>query len=194
MALVRYITHPDVVVDPATPVPSWHLSDVGRERWAVMLGRPWVRSITRIVASTERKALEAAGLLADEVGVPVEPRPATGELDRSATGFLPAAEHERHADACFAFPERSAGGWERAADAQARIVAALDDVLAVDATIGDVAVVGHGGVGTLWWCHLAGRGIDRRWDQPGQGHFVTVERGTRRPCHHWVPIERDPPS
>jgi broad specificity phosphatase PhoE len=74
-------------------------------------------------------------------------------------------------------------------DAQARVVAALDDLLALDDARHDVAVIGHGGVGTLWWCHLAAESIDRRWDQPGQGHFFTVERASRRPLHHWVRID-----
>ena len=83
---------------------------------------------------------------------------------------------------------RGAAGWERAVDAQARIVAALDDLFSVEETR-DVAVVGHGGVGTLWWCHLAGEPIDRRWDQSGQGHCIIVDRASRQPLHHWRPIE-----
>jgi broad specificity phosphatase PhoE len=189
MAVVRYITHPNVVVDPDVPVPQWHLSDVGRRRLAAMLTRPWVASVGRVVASSERKSVEAATALAAHLGLEVEVRPATGEIDRSATGFLPAAEHERVADACFARPGVSADGWETAAAAQARIVAALDDVLAGAAGGVDAAVVGHGAVGTLWWCHLAGEAIDRRWDQPGQGHYVTVDAESRRPLHHWLPID-----
>ena len=140
------------------------------------------------MSSTERKALEAATLLAAHVGLTVETRATTGELDRSATGFVVAVEHERLADECFAHPERSAAGWERAADAQARIVAALDDLFTVEDT-SDVAVIGHGGVGTLWWCHLTGEPIDRRWDQPGQGHYILIDRANRQPLHHWRPIE-----
>ena len=141
------------------------------------------------MASSETKSVEAATALAEQLGLQVEVRPATGEIDRSATGYLPAVEHERVADALFAHPDVSSAGWERAVDAQVRIVAALADVLASAATGGDVAVVGHGAVGTLWWCHLAGEPIDRRWDQPGQGHLITVDAATRRPLHHWVPID-----
>ncbi len=189
MGFVRYVSHPDVVVDPDVPVPQWHLSERGRQRLTVMLTRPWVASIGRVVASSETKSVEAATALADQLGLQVEVRPATGEIDRSATGFLPEYDHERVADALFAHPDVSSAGWERAVDAQARIVAALDDVLASAATGGDVAVVGHGAVGTLWWCHLAGEPIDRRWDQPGQGHLITVDAATRRPLHHWLPID-----
>jgi broad specificity phosphatase PhoE len=130
VAVVRYITHPDVVVDPATPVSEWRLSDRGRDRLTTMLMRPWVDGICRVVSSEERKALETVVMLADHLGVTAEVRPSTGEVDRSSTGFVPADEHERLADECFAHPELSAAGWERALDAQLRIVAALDDLVA----------------------------------------------------------------
>jgi broad specificity phosphatase PhoE len=190
VTVVRYITHPEVVIDPATPVPQWRLSEQGRRRLAAMLAQPWVPSIGRVVSSTEYKAVEAATMLAEHLGLAVEQRAATGEIDRSATGYVPAAEHERLADACFGQPDVSAGGWERAIDAQRRIVAALGDLLDAAATGPDIAVVGHGGVGTLWYCHLTGVPIERRWDQPGQGHYVTVDGTSCRPLHGWLLIDQ----
>ena len=83
------------------------------------------------------------------------------------------------ADECVARPDVSARGWEPAAVAQMRIARALGDLLHAP---GETVVMGHGGVRTLWYCHLAGIPIDRRWDQPGQGHWFSVARG--RPLHH----------
>ena len=190
VGLLHYISHPQVTVDPAVDVPRWRLSAVGRARAERMTTRSWVGDIRRIVSSEETKALETAGLLAVALGIDVERRAATGEIDRSAAGFLPPLEFEAVADACFAAPSISARGWERAVDAQQRIVEALADLLD-DPGPGDVAVVGHGGVGTLWYCHLAGVPIARRWDQPGQGHVFSVDRTTRRPLGHWRPIDDD---
>ena len=181
---VRYITHAEVVVEPAVPVPHWGLSARGRARVAAMLAQPWASGLTRVISSGETKALETAGILAGHLGIEVEHRDDTGEIDRSVPGFLPPAEFELVADACFARPDVSARGWEPAVAAQARVVAALADL--IDAP-GDIAVIGHGGVGTLWYCHLAGIPIARRWDQPGQGHYVTVRDG--RPRHHWHRID-----
>lgn len=53
----------------------------------------------------------------------------------------------------------------------------------------DVLVVGHGGVGTLWWCWLSDEPISRAHDQPGQGHRFTVDLTTRRPTSTWHPID-----
>ncbi len=189
MATLRYITHPEVAVDPSVPVPNWDLSEVGFQRAQLLLTRPWIGDIAAVVSSAERKAKTTAAILADHLGVTVDVRPATGENDRSATGFVPPSEFERLADAFFSWPDQSISGWERAVDAQARIVAELSDLLTPARATGDIAVIGHGGVGTLLYCHLAGLKISRQHDQPGQGHYFSVDIETGRPLHHWRTID-----
>ncbi|GJM38135.1 MAG: phosphoglycerate mutase [Acidimicrobiales bacterium] len=187
MATLRYLSHPEVMVDPAVPVPDWGLSDVGRRRTTELADRAsWLPSVTRIVTSGERKAIEAGEILAARVGLEVEQRPSTDEIDRSSTGYLSHDEHEAQANRLFAEPEVSANGWERAIDAQARVVRGLADLLAGDET---VVVVGHGGVGTLLWCHLADRPIAREHDQPFGGHLYAVDLSTGRPDGPWRPFE-----
>jgi broad specificity phosphatase PhoE len=185
---LRYITHPQVAIEPDVPVTRWSLSAIGVERAEAMCRQPWAADVRRIVSSDEVKAVQTAEILARHVGVPVEVRPGIGENDRSSTGFVPPDRFEQLADRFFADPEASVEGWERAVDAQARIAAGLADLLADEAG-GDVAVVGHGGVGTLWWCALAGRPIDRRHDQPGQGHYFTVDRAHGAVLHGWRPVD-----
>ncbi len=73
------------------------------------------------------------------------------------------------ADEFFARPEESVRGWERAADAQRRIVAAVQHAIALAPNAGDIAIVSHGGVGALLLCHLKGVPIARTEDQPGDG-------------------------
>ena len=63
------------------------------------------------------------------------------------------------ADQFFAVPNESVRGWERAADAQTRIVTEAMRVMR-QAPDGDILMVGHGGVGTLLYCHLAGLEIE----------------------------------
>lgn len=189
MAHLRYVSHPNVQVDPGVPVPRWSLSPIGRERARQLLTMPWVPAVARVLSSPETKAIETASIVADHLGLAVEIRADTGEIDRSATGFVPPARHEELADAFFAQPARSVEGWERALDAQARIADALADVVArpVDEP-DDVLVVGHGGVGTLLYCQLAGLAIDRRHDQPDQGNYWSYDRTVGRVLHPWRPI------
>ena len=187
MALLYFITHPEVVVDPAVPVPHWHLSERGIARVRSFAQAEAMQSLSAVWASTETKAIEAAGLLAAAHGLPVLVDEGLCENDRSATGFLPPAAFEKMADAFFAEPEASVRGWERAIDAQARVAAAIERVLSAD-TKGDVAVVAHGGVGTLMLCRCLGVPISRSLDQPFQGHFWTMDRSTRSILHGWRPF------
>src|SRR5947209_19574129 len=116
-----FITHPEVVVDPATPVTRWQLSEPGIRRMRAFVASPVAKEVREVWASTEAKAIEAAGLLAARLGVSVNVEPDLGENDRTATGFLPPAEFEAVADAFFAKPSQSVRGWETAMAAQARI-------------------------------------------------------------------------
>jgi broad specificity phosphatase PhoE len=140
------------------------------------------------VSSPETKAVEMAGVLGDHLHLPVEIRESTGEVDRSSTGFVAAAEHEELADRLFAEPRLSARGWETAEHAQTRIATAVADLLA-PARAGDVVIVGHGAVGTLLLCRLADVPIDRAHDQPGQGHYWSYDTTARHVVHRWQPID-----
>lgn len=186
MTSFLYLTHPQVRVDPAVPVPRWGLSDVGRARAQAFAGWTGLAGVRRIVASTEEKARETAAILSRARGLPVEVRDAMEENDRSATGYLPEAEFQQMADAFFARPQESVRGWERAADAQARIVRAVADALEGD---GPVLFVGHGGVGTLLLCHLAGYPVSRAHDQPPVGGGCWFRAGPGIVPDRWRTME-----
>jgi broad specificity phosphatase PhoE len=180
------ITHPNVVISRDVPVPRWPLSELGKQRMRAGLKQPWVRDITALYCSTEQKAIDGAAILADHLGIAFEQIADLGENDRSATGFLPPDEFERVADEFFGSPEKSIRGWERAVDAQARIVRAVQAIFETDQTAGAIAIVSHGAVGTLLYCHLAGEPIARRWDQPpnGGGNFYRFTLSPRA-VHSW---------
>ena len=167
--ILYFISHPNVVIDPAVPVPRWPLSQTGRARMAAGLTQPWVPDITAVYASTEQKAVDAAEILANHLAIGLTEDPDLGENDRSSTGFLEPEEFEGLAGEFFKHPDKSVQGWERAKDAQARIVNAVARIARSDRTHGSIAIVSHGAVGTLLHCYLAGNNISRRWDQPATG-------------------------
>ncbi len=164
-----YITHPQVRIDPAVPVPQWGLSKRGAERSREAGRLPWALALRHIVCSAETKAIETARILAETSGAEIEIVEEMHENDRSSTGFLTAPEFEKAADWFFAHPQESFRGWERAIDAQARIVNAVRAILDRHDTQRPIAFVGHGGVGTLLKCHIEGRRISRSEDQPPGG-------------------------
>ncbi|WP_137129930.1 histidine phosphatase family protein [Rhizobium sp. FY34] len=189
-----YITHPQVNIDPAVPVPDWGLSDVGLARARQAAQAPWVRRLARIVSSGETKAVETAATLAEAASVTSEIDEAMHENDRSATGFLPPPAFEAAADWFFANPADSFNGWERAQDAQARIVEAVSRVLCDHDPALPIAFIGHGGVGTLLKCYRSGAPIARDRDQPGGGgnlfafSLATTLVDCRLTCD-WTPME-----
>ena len=148
-----------------------------------------MRDITAIYCSTEQKAIDGARIISEFRHLPFTEVHELGENDRSATGFLPPEEFERVADQFFAQPQVSVRGWERAVDAQARIVKAVEKISnEAEATI---AIVSHGAVGTLLYCHLAGEAIARRWDQPpnGGGNYFRFTLSPRVAHSWWQPID-----
>ena len=190
-----YVTHPQVRMDPNVPVPLWGLSDQGRERAIEFARRGVVPSGAMIFSSRESKAMELADILAASSDAIVLTDHLMGENDRSATGFLPPALFEQTADRFFAEPETSIDGWERAIDAQQRIVATVRTALS-SVPEGVAAVFcGHGAVGTLLKCHVASRPIARTEDQSrggdkGGGNCLVFDLEAGVLGCEWTPMEQ----
>ncbi len=189
LRVLRYLTHPQVQIDPETPVPEWGLSDIGRARTNSICEAAVLTSTSTIVSSAETKAVETGSTIAAALGLELKIRHKMHENDRSATGFLEPLEFEEVANQFFAYPEISVRGWERAIDAQVRIVSDVNLILAAH-TNGDILIVGHGGVGTLLYCHFAGVPISRSQDQlPGGGCYFSYDIEEKHMLHHWLAME-----
>jgi broad specificity phosphatase PhoE len=188
---VYLITHPDVGIDPAVPVPMWRLSPRGRARMQKLLDQPWVAHVRSVYCSEEQKAIDGAAILAQYLSVGYETVVGLGEVDRSSTGYLPREEHEAAAKALFAYPDRSVQGWETATAAQRRIVRAVDGILSTDQRDGDVAIVSHGAVGTFYLCHLTGTEISQADKPPGAGGgcYYCFAAASRSLVHGWKLID-----
>ena len=184
MPHVTYITHPEVVIDPKVPVPHWPLSEVGRVRMAALAELPELRGTSSVWSSSEQKALDGAQILGERFGVTPTAHAGLDENDRSATGFLPPDAFWPVVEAFFAEPDRSTQGWETARGAQARVVQALDEILA-QAPEGDVVIVGHGGTGTLLCQHLTDQPI-RRDPEVIMGSRFQIDRASRKLTLPWT--------
>ena len=160
MPLARYLTHPQVVVDPARDVRDWGLNATGHARVAQLAQSSALAGTTRVISSAETKALETALPLAAALGCEVEIRAAMQENDRSATGYLqPADFGPLRRMRFFAKPADSFRGWETANSARDRIVAEVEASLTGHES-GDVLFAGHGAVGTCALVHAV-RGRDQ---------------------------------
>ncbi|TYC51832.1 histidine phosphatase family protein [Rhodobacterales bacterium] len=171
-----YLTHPEVSIDPSVPVPEWRLSEIGRERVLEAWQAGFAADVGSVVSSGERKAVETGEIFSEGYAVPLHVRPDLHENDRSATGFLPPDEFEKTADRFFAEPEASIDGWERAIDAQERMVAGISKMLNEVDDGEPVLFTGHGAVGTLLMCHLMRASISRSYDQKRGGSWYRFEK------------------
>lgn len=188
---VRYLSHPQVIVDPEKEVTKWSLTAQGRACVIRLATSGVLAGTTRVISSAETKAVETATPLAQALNCTVEIRARMHENDRSATGFLAPAVFEEVADRFFAQPDARAEGWETARAAQARITREVDACLS-DHSTGDVLFVGHGAVGTLLFCALSDLEISREHDQGpgGGGNYFAFDSEARRPCSGWLPMEQ----
>jgi broad specificity phosphatase PhoE len=191
MARILFLTHPEVVIDPAIPVPDWPLSGVGRLRMGRFAKVLEARGgVTAVWSSRERKARDGAEILAARLGVPHRIAPDLGENDRSATGYLAPPEFWEVVEAFFGRPDESVRGWETARAAQARIVGAVNRLAAAEVTGGDIVVVSHGGVGRLLMALLQGVEIGEEDPppHPGGGCWMELGRGSLRVEATWQAI------
>ncbi len=196
MGSILFLTHPEVVVDPAIPVPRWPRSEIGRARMhrfvdEVLIGRP----PAAVWSSDERKALDGAAIIGARMGVEHLVDPLLGENDRSATGFVEAPAFWEIVAEFFGEPDRSACGWATARDEQARIVGAVRAVSA-DPVDGDVVVVSHGGVGRLLAAHLDGVRIEDSTTQPheGGGCWFEIDRASFTRLSAWRAVRDGAPD
>jgi broad specificity phosphatase PhoE len=182
-----YFTHTQVRVDPTVPVRGWNLSDEGRARLLRVVNAPWVARVTRVVASSEYRTVETAHIFAARRNLPVEVKPEIDDSKRPPSEFLAVMDLDRTVDAFFARPEESARpGWEPAADAQRRVAAGIDALIDGSSDDGDLLIIGHGRIGTLLFCHLAGLPISRDHFQPTPGgNLFAFDRTSRKVLFGW---------
>ena len=96
--IVRYLSHPQLGMDPELGVRRWSLNETGRARVALLARSGALTGTRHVISSDETKAIETATPLADALNCKLVVREAKHENDRSATGFLPPDELESVAD------------------------------------------------------------------------------------------------
>ena len=184
---IYFISHPEVVIRADVPVTQWPLSEKGVSRMQQSLTLDWVQDVSAVYCSTEQKAIDGARIIAEYLGLGFTTVAELGENDRSATGYLVPDEFERTATRFFNNPELSIRGWEKAVDAQARIMQAVARIDTEEISDGAIAIVSHGAVGSLLFCALTDKTIDRRWDQPGSGggNYLVLKLSPVKQCSEW---------
>ncbi len=190
MERIYFTTHPEVVVDPNTPVPDWHLSDTGIKRAQEMLKQDWVSGIQKVFSSREQKAVDLGNVVSAHLDIPLETLQDLGEIDRSSTGYVGGQEFWNIVDEFFTTPNESARGWEKAIDVQNRTVNVVKKIIK-DNPNKNIFIASHGGTGVLLNWYIKGVGIPKSGYELGRGggYYFIFDPNKWKMIQDWRPID-----
>lgn len=180
-----------MIVDKDIPVPQWDLSKKGLGRVYKLLQQQWIDTIDVVWSSKEQKAKTTALKITKKLKFKVNYLESLGEMDRSATGYLEPKEFNKVVYQFFAYPNKSIRGWEKANDAQLRIIKAVEKVIRESSEKTNIAVVSHGGVGALLLSKLKHNPISRSDEQTGKGggNYFVFNTETKKLIQSWKPFD-----
>ena len=130
----------------------WQLSEEGRrrcERLAEMLA---ASSPATIITSTEPKAIETGQIIGERLGIPVESAPNLHEHERPGTDLDTLEQFQAKVARLLENPGELVFGAETGDQARERFSAAVGDAMRRHPA-GDLAIVSHGTVMTLFLAH-----------------------------------------
>jgi broad specificity phosphatase PhoE len=171
LILVRH-SLPEIV--PSLPASRWRLSDEGRRRCERLAERLAAYQPSIVVTSLEPKAIETGQIVARILGIPVETALDLHEHERPyVEPFGTREQFEARVSRLFEYPAELIFGAETADQAHNRFASAIDDVLATE-RYGNLAVVTHGTVLTLFVARAAGLAPVPFWKKLGLPAFVVL--------------------
>lgn len=172
MRTLILIRHSQSKVVPEIPASRWSLTEEGRRRCALLAAALTPHDLKVIITSKEPKAWETGRLTANHLGVPVNNADDLHEHDRTGAPFTNQAQFVADVEAFFARPGDQVFGNETANEALARFTRAVEDV--VDGyPAGNLAIVTHGTVLSLFVAARSGREPFPFWQQLDQPAYVT---------------------
>jgi broad specificity phosphatase PhoE len=146
--LLHLVRHAAVTVRPEIDGPLWHLSPEGRAGADALAGEPFWQDVERLLASSEPKAYGTGQRIAAKHGLPLRIEHDLREVSDRA---WVAGGYEELVRRYFAGENV---GWEPRDAALARVRACIEAIAST--ADGDVAVVAHGLVLTLYLSDLLG--------------------------------------
>jgi broad specificity phosphatase PhoE len=176
------VKHAMPQVDVETPAHQWRLHPEGEAAAGVLAERLVSARYTpdKIVASLEPKATQTGSIMADRLRLPFATVDDLHEHDRRATGFLERRVFESRMRDLFAHPDQVVFGTESATAALTRFAAAVERVISEDTGDGDVVIVTHGTVISLFVGRRAVVDPTNLWTTLGLPSYVALELPSHR--------------
>ena len=175
------VKHAMPQVDVDTPAHLWRLRPEGAAAAGTLALRLLARyQPSKVVASVEPKATETGSIIAERLRLPFATTEGLHEHDRRTVGFLGRAKFAARIHDLFAYPEQVVFGSESASDALMRFATAVDRAIAEDDSGGDVVVVSHGTVISLFVATRSDVDGENLWATLGLPSYVSLELPNHR--------------
>jgi len=104
----------------------WPLSERGEEQVKQLAAQPFWDEVKAIISSPAPKAIATVHPIAVERNIPIHAHDGLRELRRTKERL---ADYDARVIEVFQRPALSVGGWERAADAQRRMLTTLEELI-----------------------------------------------------------------
>lgn len=156
MTKLILFTHPAVNIDPNVPIDQWSLSKKGWEQaWQALDLSLW-KEVNAIYASTELKAYSMAEKIAEKLNLPFDDSHKIYDLGETRNRiFIPPDQFEKAVEEWYHDLDQNINGWEPINIMSKRVSQSID--LLMSENIGKtVAIIAHGGSGTMIKCHIQG--------------------------------------
>ena len=174
MRKLHLVKHSLPVIDLHQPSSNWRLGPAGSRLSVLVAERLASADVDAVFSSVEPKAEETGRIIADRLGVPFATLEGLQEQARDSVGWLDSVDaFETAISMLFAEPDKPVFGAETADQAHTRFTAALEKVMTAET--GDIAVVSHGTVITLYVARANHLEPVPLWKQLGLPSLVTVE-------------------
>ncbi len=167
-------------VDVEAPAHEWRLRPEGVAAASVVATRLVTADYrpTKIVASLEPKAAQTGSIIAERMRLPFATVDGLREHDRRASGFLRTEVFAARMRDLFAHPDATVFGNESASAALARFAQAVDQIVSEET--GDVVVVSHGTVMSLFVASRARVDASELWAVLGLPSYISLELPSHR--------------
>jgi broad specificity phosphatase PhoE len=158
---------------------DWMLSDAGRKSCAPLADYLAQWSPASIISSDEPKATETGALIARRLRLQCECAPDLHEHERTGVSLLGRASFERTVRRFFDDPDELVFGSETAAESLCRFSSAVAHV-ELTHPVGNVAIITHGTVLSLFVAESTGADGFATWQQLGMPGVIALSMPPRR--------------
>ncbi len=156
MTKLIVITHPAVIIDPLIPIDEWSLSEKGWKQVRQAFKLEFWTSVDVLYSSYELKAYSMAEKASKKFSIPFDSAHKIYDLGETrGRTFIPPDQFDQAVKEWYSDLDHNVNGWEPINTMSKRVSTCIDSLMRKHKNR-TVAVIAHGGSGTMIKCHVQG--------------------------------------